>query len=902
MPKLTATALLHPSALTVVAVLALNHAVAAQTVLPNIPGIAPPACPEMTGERPWLNAAYPPECRALAAVGALTEDEKIFWGNLGAIIPQSEPIDETSPAVLRAREAEASAERKLGLPPLGRGGDGPNGIADMSGLFGAPPDARAMQVTAFPNVIALGATWDRDLASRFGAAMGEEFHAKGMTSNLGPTVNLIRSWHGGRSAESFSEDPFLMSELVVEELNAMQDKGVVAVLKHFVANNQEFSRVGAYPVMGGTDTIVSEKALEEIYFPAYRAAVQRANIGGIMCSYNQVNGEFACNSSTLLNKLFDWGFEGAIMPDAAYAMRDAVAAAAAGVTTATPVEEVEQGIKDGRVDAHHFDRKIYQTLVPRFRHGLYDAPPAGRYSNGAGDAQASTPEHIALAREIGGAAAVLLKNDHDTLPLNNARTIAVIGADASGEAVVMETGSPNVRVENLSTPIAAILARAGGDATVVYQRGNAGVRALPPVPASVLRTPSGEPGLQGTYYHTPWFWPGAVQRIDEQIDFKADPGIPPAPAGVLGMQKYDRGRGGPWSAQWRGTLLPPKSGDYVFSLSGAGTAELYLDGKLVTTVQRADFPASTVGMIALDANRPVTVQIKYHNASAILGHGIRLGWQVPDERLQHAVAAARQADVAVVFVGEQLGEGYDKHFFDLPGDQNAMIAAVAAANPRTVVVLHTSTAVAMPWLDEVAAVVQAWYPGQEAGTSISDVLFGDVNPSGRLPVTFPRNGQQGPTSNWLSYPGDGQTVVYDEGVFVGYRWFDANDEQPLFPFGHGLSYTAFTYSRLNISGSGDDRVVRFTLKNTGKRAGAEVAQLYIGVPSTAEEPPRQLKGFEKVLLQPGESKEVSIPLPDSLLRMFDAPSRKWRLFSGDYRIEIGASSRDIRLQQAFRIE
>jgi beta-glucosidase len=265
------------------------------------------------------------------------------------------------------------------------------------------------------------------------------------------------------------------------------------------------------------------------------------------------------------------------------------------------------------------------------------------------------------------------------------------------------------------------------------------------------------------------------------------------------------------------------------------------------------------------------------------------------------VRAARQADVAVVFAAKPAGEGHDALTLSLPGDQDALISAVARANPRTVVVLHTSNPVAMPWLDEVAAVVQAWYPGQAAGASIASVLFGDVNPSGKLPMTFPANEHQGPGSHWLEYPGDGTTVDFDEGVLVGYRWYDAKAEMPLFPFGYGLSYTTFELSDLEVEGSAARRTVRVRVTNTGRRAGAEVVQLYVAFPEAAREPPRQLKGFEKLRLEPGESRVATLRLDETALSAWDEASRAWKLFPGTYTVSIGSSSRDLPLEATFDV-
>jgi beta-glucosidase len=864
----------------------------AESPVAAIPGIPAPKCGPSKMERPWLDKNQTPECRALQAIAALTEEEKMYFGWSSV-----EPPDQQTDEVKAIQAIAYRANEKLDLPQIGSGSDGPNGIADMSVLFGGEPRDRSLNVTAFPNVITLGATWDRDLARRFGLAMGEEFHGKGMTFNLGPTMNLIRSWHGGRSAETYGEDPYLIAELVVPEIKAMQSKGVIATMKHYTANNQEYSRVGSFPGMVGTDEHISEKALQEIYLPAYRATVKRANVGSVMCAYNRINGKFCCNDPDLLGQLRAWGFDGTIVPDAVFAQRDPVDAAKAGVTSVSPLEAVIAAVEKGEIDKYYFDRKLYYTLVSRFRHGLYDNPSPGRETN-----IVTTPEHKALARKIAASGAVLLKNKDQALPLEYVKTIAVIGTDAGPEAVVMETGSANVHMQDLSVPVDAIRERAGIDVQVRYERGSAGVRPLPSIPPAMFTPPSESGhGLLGAYYHTPWFSSKALTRVDQVIEFGPDPDIPPAPEGLLGKKEFAL-RSIPWSAQWTGTFIPPRSGEYAFSLSGSGTAELFLDNKLITTLYHTDFPGTTVGTVELTAGRKTKVLIKYNNLSAVLGGGVKLGWMPPDNRLQRAVEAARDADAAVVFVGEQLGEGNDKVFFSLPGDQDRLIKAVAQANPRTIVVLHTSTAVAMPWIDKVSAVIQAWYPGQEAGSSIADLLFGDVNPAGRLPVTFPRNEKQGPLSIWLEYPGDGQGMLYNEGILVGYRWFDAMEQDPLFPFGHGLSYTRFEYSDLKIKGEGEEHVIELNVKNAGDRSGAEVVQLYVKVPDEAMEPPRQLKGFDKIMLEPGETKTVTLSLGKETLKMFDEFDQAWKLFPGRYEVMVGASSRDIRLRGEFSIE
>jgi beta-glucosidase len=359
-----------------------------------------------------------------------------------------------------------------------------------------------------------------------------------------------------------------------------------------------------------------------------------------------------------------------------------------------------------------------------------------------------------------------------------------------------------------------------------------------------------------------------------------------------------------WSARWTGMLIPPLNGTYLFSVTGAGTAQLYVDHKVVATIMRADFEQTVQGTIVLKTRIPVPIELKYSNASVILGPGLALGWHAPDrDMVEKAAAVARQSDVAIVFAAEQLGEGHDKVRLALPGDQDDLIRTIAQANPRTIVVLHNSNPVAMPWLNQVAAVIEAFYPGQEAGSSIARLLFGDVNPSGKLAMTFPANEQQGAGAFFLDYPGDGISVDYSEGVSVGYRWYDEKGQEPLFPFGFGLSYTTFHYSDLHVEHEGTEQVtVKIRVTNSGKREGAEVVQLYLGSPPAAQEPSKQLKGFEKILLKPGESRIVTMRLNGDSLAAWDPETHGWKVHPGAYSVMIGSSSRDIRAREAFSIK
>jgi beta-glucosidase len=378
---------------------------------------------------------------------------------------------------------------------------------------------------------------------------------------------------------------------------------------------------------------------------------------------------------------------------------------------------------------------------------------------------------------------------------------------------------------------------------------------------------------------------------------------PPAPAQGCSAPTTPRptGRTRRWSARWTGTLTPTATGNYRFSVNGGGAFRLAIGGRRVIDVPYADFPTTAHAFVHLRAGVPVPISLEYSNAVSIFGASVHLGWQPPDPAmLDEAVTAARASDVAVVFVNDTTGEGSDRTGLGLPGDQDRLISAVAAANPHTVVVLNTGGPVLMPWLRRVAGVIEAWYPGQEDGNAIAAVLFGDVNPSGKLPMTFPASQRQGPASDPAGLSLD--TERYSEGLLVGYRWFDATGQRPLFPFGHGLSYTTFGYDRLRISsGPGGGATVSVRVTNTGHRAGAEVVQLYVGAPPAAGEPPQQLKGYQKVTLRPGQHRTVTFRLTAADLAVWSQAQGRSVVVSGTYSVLVGSSSRDIRASGSVRI-
>jgi beta-glucosidase len=791
-------------------------------------------------------------------------------------------------------------DHHFGPPPQGAldvpsvtGDDGPNGIA--KGPFPGPPQPSAVGVTAFPNQIVLGASWNRELAGEFGKAMAEEWRGKGMAEILGPTLNLMRTWHWGRSAETYGEDPYLIGAMASAEVKGIQDQHVISMLKHFSANNQDWDRVGHYPDYTGINEIISERALHEIFFPGFKTTVEKSSPGEVMCSYNQVNGVFACNNKELQSNLRRWGFQGAIVPDAVFAQHDPVKALHAGVDLLGGVP-MKSLLEKGAITEADIDLALYHTLLPMFRQGVFDDVPTGNVK-----ATVSTPAHLALSDRIIQEGSVLLKNDGHLLPLtpDKVKTIALIGAAAGPLAIVGEEG-PAIYVDKISVPAEAIVARAGSEMHVTWVDAGAGIRPLPILKGDALTSSTGEKGsLTGSYFKSgDRSGAPAATRLDAAVDFNS------LPAPELGKQVMSFAAPTmTWSARWTGTLTPPATGLYVFSLFGSGSAHLVIDGKTIVSLERVNFSGTALGALQLNAGKPVSLVLEHSNNYAVLGSSIHLGWFQPQpERMEAALKAAQISDVVIVYAGEQIGEGWDKQSLNLPGDQDALIEAVAAHNPRTIVVLNTSTPVAMPWIDKVASVLETWYPGQETGKATASLLFGDADPGGRLPMTFPVSADQGPATSREDYPGIEGVAKYSEGILVGYRWYDAHQQKPLFPFGFGLSYTQFAFSGLKVDREGDNVKVALTVTNTGARAGSDVVEVYVGEPAEATEPPSQLKGFEKVSLQPGEHKAVTIAIPLDTLATWNEKKHGWRLVPGLYEFKVGESSRNLGLTGKLEIK
>ncbi|MFB9635901.1 glycoside hydrolase family 3 protein [Streptomyces spiralis] len=740
-------------------------------------------------------------------------------------------------------------------------------------------------VTAFPVPVAQAATFDEDLLSRIGRAIGAEGRGKGYNNLLGPTVDLSRTWHSGRQAEGMGEDPLLAGRLGAAATAGMQSQYVAATVKHFAAYTQETNRLF-------TDTLVSERALHEIYYGSFRRVVAAVPTTSVMMAYPKINGTFATQNPALFDDLkTGLGLAGYTVPDF-WAGDDQVAAARAGMDLAglgpAGVKIPAGALTGGAIPSARLDDAARRILVTMFANGLVDHPVPSPADN------VSTEEHQCLAHEAAVASTVLLTNRSAALPLPASLTsLAVIGP-ADADALTGTSGSTYVDPGTWTTPLQAIRARAGGKVKVTHAQGTKGDVPLTAVPSTVLRTTAGTAGLTGAYCAGPdATGTPLVTRTDTTVDFTTTP--------VDGLPQV-------WSARWTGTLVPAITGLHRFSLLPAGTATLKINGTTVVSGTRHsrrfvlgpyDYPLQ--GTAQLTAGRAVTVELTYTNATADTGAcGLTLGWQ-PDSLIPAAVAAARTADAAVVFANRIAGEDMDHAQLDLPGDQNQLIAAVAAANPRTVVVLNTDGPVAMPWLGDVEAVLQAWYGGRGMGTALAAILFGDSDPAGRLPVTFPADAGQGPGTTQATYPGTNGSVSYDEGIAIGYRYYDGKGQTPRFPFGHGLSCTTFAHGSLEAAYDPATRNVTLavTVTNTGRRQGTEVVQVYAALPSAAAAEPRRLVGFRKVSLTPGGSRRLTFTVPAQDLAV-RAPGT-WTLVPGTYTFATARSSRDITAQRVLRL-
>lgn len=787
---------------------------------------------------------------------------------------------------------------RLGIPALVMT-DGPHGVRTNQ-----PDSGRAVctTTTAFPTGVSMASTWNPVLIEQAGHALGEETLATGCDILLGPCVNIVRTPIAGRNFEAYTEDPYLAGRIGVAYVQGVQGAGAGTSLKHYAANNQEIERY-----RGSSE--VDERTLREIYLPHFETIVKETQPWTVMCSYNRINGVYASQHRRLLTEILrnEWGFEGVVVSDWT-ANHTTVDSLVGGLDLEMPGPARWYGSL--LLEAANIWQIEEEVIDQAARRILRMIARAGRLDNPRKAGALNTHTHQALARRVAEEAIVLLKNRDGILPLrpDGLKTLAVIGP-AAVDLTISGGGSSYTEPPYRVTPLAALQEALDNQVNVRHEPGCDNWQDLPVLkPALVTPTKDGRPveggsGLYGEYFAGDGFdGSPLLERIDPRLRmgwFSAGP---------------TEGLGARFSARWSGRLELPEGGRYTLRVNNSGLARLFLDGQLMLESRSEDENprARHASEVALDleARRAYDLRLELIPTRADGRTFINLAMGATpetDDRLLRAATLAREADLALVFVGDTETyetEGTDRPHMRLPGQQETLIEAVAAANSRTVVILNTGAPVEMPWLDKVAGLVQAHYPGMEGGAAIARVLAGEVNPSGKLTVTYPKRFADTPSYTNLSLPG-ARTVRYGEGIFVGYRYYDYAGVEPLFPFGYGLSYTHFDYASLRAPAEvkpGETFEVAIDVTNTGPVEGQEVVQIYVrDVESSLPRPLKELKGFQKLALAPGQTGTARFNIDPRALSFYDPVKSAWVAEPGEFEILVGASSADIRASAVVRL-
>ena len=784
---------------------------------------------------------------------------------------------------------------RLDLPSL-QLWDGPNGVRSNNNE----------PATAFPVGICMGSTWNPVLIEKLGKALGKECRAFGVEVLLGPTMNIIRTPLNGRNFETFSEDPFFNGVIGAAYVKGLQSENVGASVKHFIANNQETNRQSV-------SAEISERTLREIYLPAYRRVIKEAQPFTIMAAYNQINGGHATENNYIMNSILrkEYGFTGVLLSDWG-GVKSTIESLNASLDLEMPgpgnyyEKPLRKALKKGTVTVDVIDQaalRMIQLILkttnkkPNLNDSLYQFSDVMEINK-------------TIARKVAEESVVLLKNENKLLPINTekVRSIAIIGPNAN-RSINQGGGSARVTAAYSVTPLQGItvLARKN-DIEVNYHKGVENHPTVPLMEAASLRlnSRSEETGLQGEYYQS-YNFTGAPFKTERDEELR-----------IFGI--IDEGVFG--SVLWTGDFIAKKSGEYRFSANpGLGKAKIFIDGKKVVLNEKGKpafgglLPAPKIGNILLSPGRH-SIKVEYSAKPSfflslilkIVMPGVadllkkfrflEIGCRLPEPDISQAIDLARNADMAIIVVGSSdnyESEGEDRPSMKLTGKQDELIESILKVNQNTIVIMNTGSPIEMPWVNQSPAILQVWLPGQEGGNAIANVIFGNANPSGKLPVTFPKKLEDNPSHGY--YPGD-KKVLYDEGIYVGYRHYDTKNVDPLFPFGHGLSYTKFDYGSIagpsNIT-SGEKINLSITVKNSGQRKGQEVVQCYIrDLESSIDRPYQELKAFQKITLEASESKPIDILLDETALSFFDPGSNDWVTEPGQFEILIGSSSRDIR--------
>jgi beta-glucosidase len=801
------------------------------------------------------------------------------------------------------------------IPPLLKWGikgtvayDSSMGVHVNNATFGAQ----------YPSQSALAATWSINRAKEFGLAIAYETRISGGQQMLSPGVNLYRTPFGGRSAEYMSgEDPFLGAVLAPAVVNGIQAQGIQASGKHYVANEQEANRQAV-------DVKVDERTLREMYLPGFESMVKNANVASIMCGFNKINGDYACENHHLITDVLkgEWGYQGMVISDF-NAVHDAFKGAWAGTDIDMPsgLQFTEANLMpylwSGQLTQNVIDDKVKRNLRGIISYDLQENLNTAKTLE---HTEYGTQAALNTARE----AMVLLRNENTSagkplLPLDRSAKIAVIG-DWAHEAPASPFGTANSPPNSYVTELSGLQQLASNSSNVTY------LPALSLDPkSSVWYQPStgqndiSNSGVKAEYFsNTTFSGDPALTRVEPGVNLNWTTSSNVTDAGTTAVSGFNP-TAGAFSARFSSTIKPTVSGPQVFKIRADGPYKLWVNDELVLQSDGVAHSSDVVNALvtsgktsALKAGKSYAVKLEYQrtagNFTPALGGlaGVQMSWAA-----LKPPADLSSYDAVVIATGtnyENEGEGSD-HGFDLPDQQADLISAVTKANPNTIVVMHGGGVANMqPWAKKVGATLQAWFPGQQGGQALAEILYGKVNPSGKLPITIDKQIED--NASYASYPDPSQyrgdnaltEMTYNEGLYLGYRAYDKKNTKPLYPFGFGLSYTTFGYSDLKLSSNvltpGATVDVKFTVTNTGDKAGFEVAQLYVQpVNPAVDRPEKELKGFTKVYLKPGESKTVSIPLDSRSLAYYVDNTDSWNVDAGKFRIRVGTNSADLALNQ-----
>lgn len=754
---------------------------------------------------------------------------------------------------------------RLNLPEI-KMADGPQGIRNNT------------KSTMYPAGILSASTWNRSLVEKLGKGLGQDARARGISFLLGPGVCIYRSPLCGRNFEYFGEDPYLASEVAKSYILGVQSEGVIATIKHFVANNEEWDR-------HSVSSDVDERTLQEIYFPSFRKAVEQAHVGAVMNSYNLINGVHATenpylNIETLRNQ---WGFKGILMSDWV-SVYSAVGAANNGLDLEMPNglfmnrKNLLPAIKKGLVTEKTINLKVQHILQTLIAFGMLEHPQLD--SSITKDNSFGKETALALARE----GIVLLKNEGNILPLKG--NVTVLGPHA--DKVPTGGGSGFV------TPYSTVTVWQGLK-SVYKSKANLLPEAMwiKPEASHVFSSILGQ-GFKAEYFNNERL-EGKPVVVRNEKHLEKNWGLQ-SPAEGINSDHF--------SVRFTTEYRPEKSGTIKLHVEGDDGYRAFINDKEVVNDWNDHAVTSRDALLNVEAGKSYTLRIEYYDAERDASLKVSLE-RLDEDALRKYVASSKNVVLCVGFDSSTESEGFDRTFA-LPGWQSDLISKIADANENVIVVLNAGGGVDFrPWINKVKAVLMAWYPGQEGGQAVAEILSGRLSPSGKLPISMEKNPEDNPTYNsyhdnntfYFQDRGINRRVEYSEGVFVGYRGYELSGKKPLFPFGYGLSYTDFVYSNLKVSKSGEKALVSFDVKNIGKMAGSEIAQIYVhDVESSVPRPYKELKGYEKVFLKAGETKRVIVELDKEAFSYYDMDKHDFVLESGDFDILVGTSSVDLPLK------